>query len=518
MSNILEKYFKLKKQLNSINPSTNLDSNSNLKQLSDYNDSSDSNNSSSNSSTNSSPNLQNKQKIKIIRKQYKNIKNKHNLSKCIRRSPEYKDKIENKIKKELTQNANTKLSISPIDTQFDNYMENKSYNRYNPFTGNVMTHSEKERHKKNILQCEALKVLLLKLQKDEARIDSLCKDKIQINTKNTIEKELEVKPTTFICIKSPMKTLDDLIKVGDLYDQYKEKKDLYFNIDLKVIYNLRQPMIELQEMIGMNNIKESLCKQILFYTQNLESSNNDYLHSRIVGNPGVGKTHLASILGKLYCSMGFLKTNEVVFAKRDDFIGGYMGQTAIKTRKFLDSVLGKVLVIDESQSLGDARSKKDDSYAYEFANLFNMFLSEHRNDFVCLILGYKDDIKKNLFSMNAGLESRFPHEYTLNDYKPKQLKDILINKIEKYEWKWEDDALPVKYFNSNKDFFKANGRSMESLFQCIKWAHSERVIYLPPEKKKIITIEDFQNGIEDYKKKYTNSNNDKSIDHFTMYS
>ena len=75
-----------------------------------------------------------------------------------------------------------------------------------------------------------------------------------------------------------------------------------------------------------------------YYLQGLADKDNDMLHTVIEGPPGVGKTELAKILGKMYQKY---RNNggdgdNFVIAKRSDLTGGYLGQTAIKTQKILD--------------------------------------------------------------------------------------------------------------------------------------------------------------------------------------
>ena len=49
-------------------------------------------------------------------------------------------------------------------------------------------------------------------------------------------------------------------------------------------------------------------------------------------------TTLAQILGELYSNMNILSGNNIFKkATRDDFVAGYVGQTAIKTKALLNS-------------------------------------------------------------------------------------------------------------------------------------------------------------------------------------
>ena len=61
----------------------------------------------------------------------------------------------------------------------------------------------------------------------------------------------------------------------------------------------------------------------LYYIQN--DTTNDMLHTVIEGEPGLGKTELAKILGEIYCS--FTNFNRFNSIKRCDLIGEYLGQT-----------------------------------------------------------------------------------------------------------------------------------------------------------------------------------------------
>ena len=92
---------------------------------------------------------------------------------------------------------------------------------------------------------------------------------------------------TYKCIKDPLETLDDLINVATKYET--EEFDKYtYNFDLSRLCKLK-PLEDLQKMVGLKHIKEQIISHILFYLQNLENKNTDYLHTVIKGPPGVGK-------------------------------------------------------------------------------------------------------------------------------------------------------------------------------------------------------------------------------------
>ena len=316
-----------------------------------------------------------------------------------------------------------------------------------------------------------------------------------------------------------MTTIRELIEIGGEYENYKEDDDTYFNIDLKALHKMREPLEILDSMIGLKDIKESIVEQILFYIQHLENGNNDFLHTTLYGSPGVGKTELGRILGKVYSSLGFLSSGHVIEAHAEDFIGSVVGQTALKTRGLLEKAVGGVLIIDEAYALGNKDGK---SYVDDFINTLLPFLTEHRNDFICILMGYKKDIEDNLFSKNKGLRRRFPNSYVIENYNTTELQGILIKKIKEYGWYYDTDAISVESLDTCKSecskAFEDNGGSMENIFKHIKIAHSKRVLYYPPEKKKTINKCDFENGLKSYLKSIKSNVDENEENYRFIYS
>lgn len=504
--------------------------------------------------TNTAPNKSkkrktHKQKSKIIRKSKKNNKRQVTRSKKDKRSISPIDILKN-TPKSASIRGDVKNPVKPLNLRksmktskkgkrlkrmyFDKWNSNpltenilkydfKPFSYSNPCSmSNIFSESSilnnlskmnfDKTDKDDISSIKTMKLLLNKIKEDNDKIEKLLKD--QLNLEEEEEKE---DPTIYKCIKKPMTTIQELIDLGEDYDKYKEDDDTYFNIDLKALHNMKDPLETLNSMIGLKDVKDSIIEQILFYIQHLESKNNDFLHTALYGNPGVGKTELGRIVGKIYSSLGFLSSGHVIEAHAEDFIGSVVGQTAIKTRAILDKALGGVLVIDEAYALGNKDGK---SYVDDFISTLLPFLTEHRNDFVCILMGYKKDIQDNLFSKNKGLKRRFPNCYAIRDYNTTELRDILIKKIKDYGWYYDEEAISVDSFNKCKDenskVFEDNGGSMENIFKHIKRAHSKRVLYFPPEKKKTINKSDFENGLKSYLKSITKDETDEIYKY--MYS
>lgn len=323
--------------------------------------------------------------------------------------------------------------------------------------------------------------------------------------------------------------ITDLIKLGKTYHCKKNRE--YFGINLRILSNLVPPLSELNRLVGMKSVKEHIVNQIIFFLQgfnkntrcnncidctyNLPCPKNlsgDMLHTVITGPPGVGKTELGKILGKIYKAMGVLSNGTMRIVSRSDLIGKYLGHTAAKTQDVIDKCKGGVMFIDEAYALGNSEGR--DSFSKECIDTLNQNLTEKR-DFLCIIAGYKDALENCFFNYNEGLKRRFTFRYDITEYSPEELKNIFTLKVNKEGWKTEynvesiDNANVVMhkhsleqkmtgFFTLNMKYFPHFGGDIETFFLNCKIHHSRRVVFSPPEEKKILTFIDIENGFSTF--------------------
>ena len=292
-------------------------------------------------------------------------------------------------------------------------------------------------------------------------------------------------------IQIDYKKLTSLESLIELINQHKET----YNFDIIQLKNILPELKQLNELIGMEDVKKAITFQVLFFVQNLGM--NDMMHTVIQGPPGCGKTTLAQIVAKIYLKLGFLKNEKFIIAKRTDLIGEYLGQTAKKTQRMIDKAQGGVLFIDEAYALG-ANTTNSDSYSKECLDTLNQNLSEKKADFVCIIAGYKEDLKRCFFARNQGLERRFPWIYDIKKYNHQQLYEIFIKIVIDNGWVCETGSISPEFFKKNKDNFPHFGGSLETLFAKVKMVHSQRVFGQPVHTKKIINKEDIERGFKLY--------------------
>ena len=309
-----------------------------------------------------------------------------------------------------------------------------------------------------------------------------------------------------INIKVEINNLNDLIA---LTDKYPLKFNIEYNINMEAIHNIKNPIIKLNNMIGMNKLKESILDQIIYFIQDLHISDNnegDFMHTVIAGPPGTGKTEIAKIMGEIFSNLGILKKKSFKKVTRSDLIAGYLGQTALKTREVIKECLGGVLFIDEAYALGNP--EKRDIFAKECIDTLCEALSEHKNNLMVIVAGYENDLNKCFFSYNKGLDSRFTWRFTTNDYNAKELNLIFNKKI--CDISWKNESFKHSWFENKMKFFSYYGRDMETLLAKVKIAHSRRVFCLPNETKKNLTLEDLNKGYEMFLNNDEVKNRDKS--------
>lgn len=309
----------------------------------------------------------------------------------------------------------------------------------------------------------------------------------------------------------PVKSIQDLIEIGKSINFYK-------NLDTIMLWKITPYLEELNKLIGMKTLKESIFYQIIYYLlgMNKKGNNSEYLHTIITGKPGSGKTTVARIIGKLYQSMGILsQSGSFTIAHRDDFIAEYLGQTAIKTKKLLTSCIGGVLFIDEVYSLG-SRDKDKDSFSDEALDTLTAFLSEHKDDFCCIGGGYEDDIKDRFFGKNKGLERRFPWIHKIDNYEPSELAEIYFKMVKEIEWEiGVDNKIVTEIISENKELFKNFGGDIETYLTKCKMMHSKRVFSLGKEHRFVLLEKDLRDAIEFIKK--SKPIEEENMSHLAMY-
>lgn len=288
--------------------------------------------------------------------------------------------------------------------------------------------------------------------------------------------------------KYDIDTFEDLLRICNSGDD---------SPDVQRLRKIQRQLSRLNRLVGMGSLKQQLMYQILYYVQGLQC--DDMMHTALMGPPGVGKTTVASVIAEIYKALGFLSEGKFITVTREDLVGQYLGETAIKTRAVLESCKGSVLFIDEAYSLGNDCS--GDSYTKECVDTLVAFLSEHTKNFVCIIAGYERELRRHFFDSNPGLDRRFPWKHTLEGYKPEELATIFQRNVRgrwRLKRKREAHELLTTLISENRDIFCNNGGDMTVLLSACKMAHSRRVF--GSKGKMDIREQDIVDGFEIFKK------------------
>lgn len=305
-----------------------------------------------------------------------------------------------------------------------------------------------------------------------------------------IKQSISIDPDT------PLETPSDLLRLLDRYSPLDPDTD--YSINLTCLDNIRTELAELDAMIGMQSLKKSIVEQLLYFMLFEMSSNavrqGDFKHTVLSGPPGTGKTEIAKIIGRMYSKIGILPKQTFKKIVRGDLVAGYLGQTAIKTRNVIEDALGGVLFFDEAYSLSS--HGETDSFSKECADTLCEALSDHKDELMMIIAGYEDELERDFFSANPGLESRFIWRFKIEPYSSGELREIFVKKLIAAGWSFDSDAVaPIVWFEKHGKQFKHFGRDMEMLFFYVKIAHTKRVIALSPDHQTKISQTDLDKAL-----------------------
>ena len=201
------------------------------------------------------------------------------------------------------------------------------------------------------------------------------------------------------------------------------------NPDADTGQTFEEVMNKMDALIGLTQIKQKVrdhAQYIQFLQlrkeKGFEEKEEINVHSVFIGNPGTGKTTVASMMGLLYKKMGLLSKGHVHEVDRVDLVGEYIGQTAPKVKEAINKARGGVLFIDEAYAL--ARSNDDSKdFGREVIEILVKEMSNGEGDMAVIVAGYPAEMKHFLDS-NPGLKSRFKLHFEFSDYLPQELSRI----------------------------------------------------------------------------------------------
>lgn len=273
-------------------------------------------------------------------------------------------------------------------------------------------------------------------------------------------------------------------------------------VDLQAEYensNVQEVLDKLdRELIGLKPVKTRIKETAALLLvdrvrKNLNlASGAPSLHMSFTGNPGTGKTTVATRMSEILHRLGFVRKGHLVAVTRDDLVGQYIGHTAPKTKEVLKKAMGGVLFIDEAYYLYRPENERD--YGQETIEILLQVMENNRDDLVVILAGYKDRMDK-FFQSNPGMSSRIAHHIDFPDYEPDELLAIAKLMLESQQYRFSPDAEKAfqEYIVRRMQMPNfANARSIRNALDRARLRQANRLFAMSGKqltKKDLVTLE-----------------------------